>query len=135
MPDRIYPAQWMHHSKEMRDKIARDFDLSRTGVTEIRDQDVISDGYTVHDLANITLNKMCAYIGSEETFARAWELTIAKVYSELHPPAGTIGSAPAVLLQPPVEDLKEPLPEVTTTSTAPTTVINSYPNGKEKKGK
>ena len=86
----IYPQNWIHLSKETRNRLAEVFGLERTGVTEIKDQEVISDGYTVHDLKEITLEKMCAFIGSEETFGRAWEIVLAKVHSELNPPIGII---------------------------------------------
>lgn len=64
--------------------------IPRSGVSEIRDQEVVSDGHTYEDLLVITLDLMNRYIGSEETFARAWEVTIAKAFSELHPPVGII---------------------------------------------
>lgn len=64
--------------------------IPRSGVSEVRDQTVISDGHTYEDLLAITHERMNEYIGSEETFARAWEITVAKAYSELHPPIGVI---------------------------------------------
>lgn len=89
-PQNLLPAQWMHASREVREYLAAMWKLTRSGITEIRDQDVISDGYTLDDLRGITLEKMTEYIGSEETFARAWEITQSKAYSELHPPVGII---------------------------------------------
>lgn len=94
MPEqRILPGQFMHISKEIRDYLALMWKLPRSGITEVRDQDVISDGHTYEDLKHITLERMCEYIGSQETFARAWEVTCAKAYSELHPPVGIIRAA------------------------------------------
>lgn len=80
----------MHISKELRDYLAAMWKIPQSGITEIRDQDVLSDGHTYDDLKIITLDLMSEYIGSRETFARAWEITCAKAYSELHPPIGTI---------------------------------------------
>lgn len=80
----------MHISYELRDYFSRMWKIPRSGVSEIRDQEVISDGHTYDDLAVITLDLMNDYIGSVETFARAWEVSCAKAYSELHPPVGTI---------------------------------------------
>lgn len=94
--DRIYPAIWMSTPKPVRNHLVQVFDLVRTGVTEIRDQDVVSDGYTIDDLKKITLEAMCEYIGSTETFARAWEITVSKVHYELNPPVGEIGKADVV---------------------------------------
>jgi hypothetical protein len=90
-PERILPGQFMHVSKEVRDYLAAMWKIPRSGITEIRDQDVISDGHTYEDLASITHEMMNKFVGSEESFARAWELTVMKAYSELHPPVGTIG--------------------------------------------
>ncbi len=90
MSDRIVPQQWMLQPRDIRLHLAKVFDIPRTGISEIRDQDVISDGHTIENLSAITLEKMCAYVGSEETFGRAWELTCAKAHSELHPPVGII---------------------------------------------
>lgn len=80
----------MHISKEVRDYLAAMWKIPQSGITEIRDQTVLSDGHTYDDLSVITLEKMTEYIGSEESFARAWELTVMKAYSELHPPVGVI---------------------------------------------
>jgi hypothetical protein len=82
---------WIALPKDVRDHLVEVFCLTRTGVTEIIDQTVKSDGYSNDDLKRISLENMCQYIGSEETFMRAWELTLAKVHSELHPPVGMIG--------------------------------------------
>jgi hypothetical protein len=105
-PERILPAQFMHITKEVRDYIAAMWKIPQSGITEVRDQYVISDGHTYEDLAVITLDKMCEYIGSRETFARAWELTCAKAYSELYPPEKMI-----VGKEEPVKDAPEPVIE------------------------
>ena len=82
----------MQHTREIRDYVAQVFKVPRTGISEVRDQEVISDGHTYDDLKVITLDAMCDYIGSRETFARAWEITCAKAYSELYPPVGVVKS-------------------------------------------
>lgn len=78
--------------KEVRDHLAKVFGITTSGITEIRDQTVITDGRNADDLLAITHEKMNEYIGSEETFLRAWEISCAKAYSELHPPVGIIKS-------------------------------------------
>lgn len=90
--NQIFPQVWIHLSKEVRAHLVKVFSLVRSGVTEVRDQEVISDGFTVDDLKQITLEKMNKYIGSVETFPRAWEITLSKVYSELNPPVGEIAA-------------------------------------------
>ena len=87
----IFQQVWIALPREVRNKLVEVFCLVPTGVTEIIDQTVKSDGFTNDDLKRISLENMCQYIGSEETFMRAWEITLAKVHSELHPPMGVIG--------------------------------------------
>lgn len=92
MYTQIVPQLWMMIPRNERDLIAKEFNLPRTGVTEVINQDVVTDGYRAEDLKNITLEKMCAYIGSQESFMRAWELTVMKANAELNPPAVFIGT-------------------------------------------
>ena len=82
----IPPQLWMLLDTKTRSWISKMFDLPRTGITEIRDSEVINDGHSLDDLRKITLEKMNEYIGSVETFPRAWELTCAKAKYELSPP-------------------------------------------------
>lgn len=89
--EKIYSQNWVDLPKEVRQRLSEVFGIERTGITEVRDQTVISDGYTNTDLQAITLEKMEEYIGSKETFHRAWELTLAKVKYELNPPTIVIG--------------------------------------------
>jgi hypothetical protein len=84
--ERIYPQQWMALPKETKNHLIKVFGIPKSGITEIRDQDVVSDGYTSADLEAINLDKMCEYIGSRETFGRAWEITLMRVKSDLNPP-------------------------------------------------
>lgn len=91
MFERIYQQHWMSLPKDIRHRLMVVFDIQKSGITEIRDQDVVSDGVTNADLSAITLQKMNEYIGSEENFARAWEITLAKARYELNPPEIEIG--------------------------------------------
>lgn len=104
MQTQVYPQQWISLAKETRLHLIHVFNLIRTGISEIRDQELVSDGFTVDDLKAITHEKMNEYIGSVETFARAWEVTLAKVHAELNPPIAAIqnidGDATAVDLYP-----------------------------------
>lgn len=86
MYNNIPPQLWMHLDRKIRMRLIEVFDIKKTGITEIRDQEIISDGYSVEDLKAITLEKMTEYIGSEETFPRAWEITCSKAKGEVYPP-------------------------------------------------
>lgn len=87
MFDNVYQHMWMALPKDIRAHLVIVFDLKLTGITEVIDDRVVSDGYSNTDLQSITLEKMTAYIGSEETFPRAWELTCMKAKTDLNPPA------------------------------------------------
>ncbi len=102
---------WMSLSRETRNHLIKVFDLKKNGVTEVRDQEVITDGYTTDDLKAINLGGMCEYIGSEETFGRAWEITLAKVHSELNPPIGEIKSVDG---EPTIVDAQTPMEKIMT---------------------
>lgn len=88
-------------SREIRHHLATVFNIPFSGVTEIRDQEVITDGRTMNDLEAISAEKMAEYVGSTDSFARLFELTVAKAHSELNPPVGVIkASEPAAPVEP-----------------------------------
>ncbi len=82
----VYNQHWLQLSKETRNHLRKVFDIPLTGITEIRDATLISDGTTNDDLQTITEAKMEKYVGSKESFSRLWELTLMKVKYELDPP-------------------------------------------------
>lgn len=94
--DKIVPQAFMLLPREIREHLAPIFGIGRSGITEIRDDQVISDGRTQEDLNAVTAGKMADYVGSEESFGRLWELSIAKAKHELHPPVGEIKALPKV---------------------------------------
>ncbi len=84
MFEKISIGLWMFLPRAHRDHLVSVFDLKRTGISEIKNEEVISDGYSNADLEGITKEKMEAYIGSEaESFHRAWEITLSKCRGEL----------------------------------------------------
>lgn len=87
--EKIYQQHWIDLPQETRSHLVKVFGIPRTGITEIRDQTVVSDGHTNTDLEAITADKMSAYVGSEIDsldFSRLWTITLSKVKFELHPP-------------------------------------------------
>ena len=90
--EQIFPQQWMAVPRKTREKIVADFGIKKSGITEIFNGDVVTDGRTKDDLAVLTSKSMSEYVGSEASFGRLWELTIAKAYSELNAPVGFIAS-------------------------------------------
>ncbi len=94
MQNQIFPQQFTALTRDVREHLIIEFGLPMTpsAPTHVMNGDLVDSGYTKEDLSKITLEKMCEYIGSQETFGRAWEITLAKVHSELNPPMGTITS-------------------------------------------
>lgn len=87
--EKLYTQIWIDLPQETRNHLKKAFDIPRSGITEIRDQSVVSDGHTNTDLEAITADKMSAYVGSDTgvlSFSRLWEITLSKVKSELNPP-------------------------------------------------
>lgn len=127
MYNNVPPQLWMLLDKQIRNHLVKVFEIPRTGITEIINQDVVRDGFSFDDLKAITLEKMTAYIGSEETFPRAWEITCSKAKGEVYPPMFIkqpevipMADEPRdeqvqTLSQSPVEDLDKELKAQTTT--------------------
>lgn len=102
--DRIVPQQWMLVSREIREHLAVIFHLGRSGITEVHNEQVVTDGRTNEDLSSITAASMAEYTGYgadyfekphpedqiAPSFGRLWELSVAKAHSELNPPVGAI---------------------------------------------
>lgn len=121
MFERIYPQNWVELSQQVRVHLAKVFDIPRSGISEVRDMTLVSDGHTNEDLKAITLEKMNEYIGSEETYPRAWEITLSKVNYELNPPVQIHPTTEPNM----VADEVEELPEVTQEKDEKTTTKKS----------
>ena len=65
--EQIYPNLWVTLTQEVRDALAREFKLSKTGntVTHLGGNGgkLESDGYTAADLLGITREKMATFVG------------------------------------------------------------------------
>jgi hypothetical protein len=88
MPDKIFTQIWMLQPTNIRRHLRVVFEIPRTGVTETRDNTIVSDGVTNVDLEAITKDKMAEYVGSPTTleFSRLWNIVISKAKFELNPP-------------------------------------------------
>lgn len=90
MQEFITQQQWLLLPREVKNELINVFGIERTGISEVRDNEIISDGYSQKDLMVITKETMAKYIGSDESFLRAWEITLSKINFTLHPPVGEI---------------------------------------------
>ena len=109
MPERLTPAQFMLAPKEVRDYMHHMWKIPQSGGSEVVDGVQVSDGHTYQDLAIITKELLTEYIGSEESFLRAWEISVSKALTELHPPEVVIGKAPVVEVEVAKVDLSVPV--------------------------
>ena len=114
---------------EERKVIAEAFTLSRTGVSEIRDQEIISDGYSDEDLTHITSSVMAEWVGdsADNTFPRLWELTVAKAKSIVYPPVGVMESSDGVITVTAVPEAVETTTVTDTPVVAQTTTVVEEP--------
>ena len=83
MFERIYPLVWLAQSRGVREQLALDLKLPKTGLTEVRDQELISDGYSVYDLQNITVDALIGYVGKKKSFQELWEASVEKAQEKI----------------------------------------------------
>lgn len=57
----------MSQPKQVREKLAEQFQLVKSGPVEVDGGTIVSDGYTVHDLVGITIAKMQEFTGLTTT--------------------------------------------------------------------
>jgi len=82
---------WASLPNEVRYRIRALFNIPKTGVTEVNDGILVSDGTTHTDLSNLTIEKMQSYVGeSVLDFYKLFDLMVAKVNDELYPPKATV---------------------------------------------
>ncbi len=55
-------VQWLSLPLETRNKLVEIFNIPRSSSTEVEDNRVVSDGYTHHDLAYITIEAMQGFL-------------------------------------------------------------------------
>ena len=77
----------MHLDKDVRDLLVSKFDIPRTGIREIVDGTVVSDGVCNEDLKSLTEEKMSEYLNGvkHETFGHLVDLVVLKLKEELNP--------------------------------------------------
>lgn len=129
MFDKLYPQVWMSLPTEAKQVLIKYFGIKRTGMVEVFNSEVKSDGYTQQDLSVISVESMSSFIGAEEklSFHSAWELTLKKIEFILNPP-------PADYVQPEIKETplkKDEQPTGVTTVGAPSTTEGDAGNSLE----
>lgn len=78
---------WIRLPHAVKQSIAKQFFISRTGASHVVDGVVQSDGHTDKDLSVLNVANMQAYLGSKDTdIFILWNSLIKKVQAELNPP-------------------------------------------------
>lgn len=74
-------AQWLKLPINTRHEMARIFKIPKTGSTEVSNNEVVKDGYNIHDIESaITIESLQYYLGSiQENFQYLWEDMVATV--------------------------------------------------------
>jgi len=62
--DQVYVAQWLQVPVEARQKLAVQFNLGKSGFSNVVNNVVVSDGHTDLDLSDLTVDKLQDYIVS-----------------------------------------------------------------------
>ena len=83
---RVYQQHWIELPADVRAHLSKKLGIVRTGISEIHDQQVVSDGFTNEDLKGITIPKLEEYVGSTGEFTKLWAIAVSKANYELHPP-------------------------------------------------
>jgi hypothetical protein len=96
--ERIYPQFWMSLDKDVKETLVKEFKIFKTGVTEVVDSQVVTDGFRTEDLMAINVVSMMEFVLQDTPlpFSRMWELTIAKVKFILNPPIMDISTGEEV---------------------------------------
>jgi hypothetical protein len=96
MFEKIFVQYWMTLPKDIRQHLAFVFNIPRTGITEIRDDVVLTDGHTNADLDCINADMLAAYTGEKPTeyFPRLWEIAIKRARKDLDAPTEDTVLAP-----------------------------------------
>ena len=89
MTNQIWQHQFIHLDVPVKERLRKIFNIPKTGIVEVLNETVISDGVTNDDLKVLTEEAMSAYLGDvpHETFGHLFDLVIEKIKHEIaHPP-------------------------------------------------
>ena len=123
----VYAQNWMILPRDLRRHLALVFKIVPTGITEVKDNVVISDGFTNDNLKLIDAVKMAEYLKvplDMYDFAKLWELTLGHANHELHPVVVNMEGITimpqevSALSQSPVEELDKKVEATITTATS-----------------
>lgn len=110
---------WVSLSSEQRNRIRKIFNIPRSGSTEVRDGEIITDGTTTADFQHLTIEKMQEYLKDTSTdFHKLFDSVLARVQDEIE-------GKPIVINEPVKIE-----PEVV----VPGNIINAKPKKNVKKG-
>ena len=78
----ISQQEWVKVPHEVRLELVQEFGLKRSGIIQVFNNTLMSDGYSYEDLAPLTVERMQLYVGTRETdYFKLWEATTNKANS------------------------------------------------------
>lgn len=85
MFERVYPQMWISLDKKIRLHLIKVFGIPVSGVNEVMNNTVVSDGVTVDDLKAISKEKMVEYVHQDGEYSKLFELCLLQVNKDLTP--------------------------------------------------
>lgn len=133
----LTPTQWLELPTDVRQRIAEVFGLRKSTGTEVVDNRVVSDGYTVENLQGVSVTTMQTYLKSKEKdFYTLFNTLVEGIYKELNgiPASAEVydGEETEVGI---TEENVNPEGVPATGSVEPTLETNTNANAKTKKAK
>ncbi len=99
-------STWVSLSPEQRNRIRVLFNIPRSGSTEVRDGQIVTDGTTTMDFQHLTIEKMQAYLFDESTdFHKLFDKIVARVQDEIDGKSIVVSIPPANVDQAPTADI------------------------------
>ena len=84
-------GSWVSLPNEVRWRIRNIFNIPRSGVSDVVDFRIVSDGTTHEDIKVLTAPKMQEYLGTkEQDFHRLFDLVVARVIDQMSNPKDMI---------------------------------------------
>ncbi len=83
----VYSGMWVRLPHLVKERIAKDFGILRSGASHVVDGVVQADGYTDRDLAVLNVANLKNHLNSDaEDIFILWNTLVKKVQAELNPP-------------------------------------------------
>ena len=98
---------WVSLPTEVRNKFRSLFGINKSGITEVDDNRIVSDGTTHTDLSVLTIPKLQEYTGDKsDDFYKLFYKAVEKINNELNP-VTVLDDNPITVIIEPTSEVKE----------------------------